>query len=114
MSESFSAFFYGTLLHPSILRRVIGHEGQQLKICPALLLEHTRHQIKHADYPAVVPYSKSRQLFGETGRDLTPEERTVRGTLVTGLSKEDIELLDIFEGDVRTLYRSSHCIGTAN
>ena len=33
-----SAFFYGTLLHPSILRRVIGHEGAQLRICPALLL----------------------------------------------------------------------------
>lgn len=39
MSEPpYSAFFYGTLLHPAILRRVIGHDGQHLQICPALLL----------------------------------------------------------------------------
>ncbi|KZT06158.1 uncharacterized protein LAESUDRAFT_680239 [Laetiporus sulphureus 93-53] len=96
---TFAAFFYGTLLHPSILRRVIGHDGDELQICSALLLEHTRHQIKHADYPAVIPYSKSRQLFD---RDLSPEERTVRGTLVTGLSKSDVQLLDVFEGDQYT------------
>lgn len=41
MPELFSAFFYGTLLHPSILRRVIGHDGEQLEICPALLLVST-------------------------------------------------------------------------
>ncbi|KAJ2997745.1 hypothetical protein NUW54_g7100 [Trametes sanguinea] len=35
---SHSAFFYGTLLHPAILRRVIGHDGIQLQICPAILL----------------------------------------------------------------------------
>lgn len=35
---SYSAFFYGTLLHPLILRCVIGHEGDDLQICPALLL----------------------------------------------------------------------------
>ena len=38
MSQKYTAFFYGTLLHPAILRRVIGHEGQKLEICPALLL----------------------------------------------------------------------------
>lgn len=37
-SQTYSAFFYGTLLHPSILRRVIGHAGDELQICPALLL----------------------------------------------------------------------------
>lgn len=37
-SPSYTAFFYGTLLHPSILRRVIGHHGAELEICPALLL----------------------------------------------------------------------------
>ncbi|KAL6301500.1 hypothetical protein BKA93DRAFT_796907 [Sparassis latifolia] len=95
MSETVSAFFYGTLLHPSILRRVIGHDGAQLEICPALLLEHTRHKIKYADYPGVIPYTKSRALFS---RELTPEERTVRGTVVTGLNLHDIDLLDIFEG----------------
>lgn len=39
--------------------------------------------------------------------DLEPEERAVRGSLVVGLSDEDMRLLDIFEGDVSTnlLYR---------
>ncbi|KAI0951314.1 hypothetical protein AcW1_008384 [Taiwanofungus camphoratus] len=102
MPELFSAFFYGTLLHPSILRRVIGHDGEQLEICPALLLEHTRHKVKHADYPAVLPYDKSCGLFTDHERELTPEERTVRGTLVTGLSATDIEFLDVFEGNQYT------------
>ncbi|KAI0661652.1 hypothetical protein C8Q70DRAFT_966296 [Cubamyces menziesii] len=98
-----SAFFYGTLLHPTILRRVIGHKGDQLEMCPALLLDHTRHKIRHADYPAVLPYAKSRTLFIDSGRgDLPPEERTVRGTLVRGLSNEDIARLDLFEGDEYT------------
>ncbi|EPS93525.1 hypothetical protein FOMPIDRAFT_1136034 [Fomitopsis schrenkii] len=96
MTQKYTAFFYGTLLHPAILRRVIGHEGQKLEICPALLLDYTRHQIKHADYPAVLPYSRSRELYEH---DLSPEGRVVRGTLVTGLEEADIELLDIFEGN---------------
>ncbi|KAI0649205.1 hypothetical protein C8Q79DRAFT_498429 [Trametes meyenii] len=100
---SHSAFFYGTLLHPAILRRVIGHEGTQLEICPAILLEHTRHKIRNADYPAVIPYTRSSALFQSTGQnDLAAEERTVRGTFVQGLNDRDISLLDLFEGDEYT------------
>jgi hypothetical protein len=33
-----SAFFYGTLMHPEILKRVIGNDGDELQMCPALLL----------------------------------------------------------------------------
>ena len=33
-----SAFFYGTLLHPKVLKRVIGNDGQHLTIRPAVLL----------------------------------------------------------------------------
>ena len=36
--QRFSAFFYGTLLHPKILTRVIGNDGSHLDICPAVLL----------------------------------------------------------------------------
>ncbi|KAI0671654.1 hypothetical protein C8Q78DRAFT_1030218 [Trametes maxima] len=100
---SYSAFFYGTLLHPAILRRVIGHEGAQLEICPAILLEHTRHKIRNADYPAVIPYTRSSALFQSTGQnDLAAEDRTVRGTFVQGLNDRDISLLDLFEGDEYT------------
>ena len=33
-------------------------------------------------------------------RELTQEERSVRGTLVRGLTKSDMAALDLFEGDV--------------
>ena len=36
--EQTSAFFYGTLMHPKILKRVIRNDGAHLQICPALLL----------------------------------------------------------------------------
>lgn len=53
--------------------------------------------LQDCDYPAVISYSASRLLFN---RELSREERSVRGNLVIGLSKSDIELLDIFEGNV--------------
>ncbi|ETW82978.1 hypothetical protein HETIRDRAFT_439553 [Heterobasidion irregulare TC 32-1] len=91
-----SAFFYGTLLHPTILTNVIGNDGGHLELCPAVLMDHTRHHVKRADYPAVLPYAKSKQMFD---RDLNYEERSVRGTLVIGLTESDIRLLDLFEGN---------------
>lgn len=33
-------------------------------------------------------------------RDLAPEEISVRGLLVSGLTEEEVRLLDVFEGDV--------------
>jgi len=63
-------------------------------VSPARELTRT---VKGAVYPAIVPYSLSRFMFD---RDLEPEERTVRGTLVSGLTEEEVRLLDVFEGDV--------------
>ncbi|KAJ7126959.1 hypothetical protein C8R44DRAFT_617604 [Mycena epipterygia] len=90
-----SAFFYGTLMHPKILKRVIGNDGSHLQICPAVLLKFTRHKVKYADYPGIVPYSEGRALFDH---DLEHEACSVRGTMVTGLTESDIALLDVFEG----------------
>ena len=42
MSEVIGAFFYGTLLHPKVLKRVIGNDGIHLQICPAVLLVSNR------------------------------------------------------------------------
>ncbi|KAF9223653.1 hypothetical protein BS17DRAFT_781006 [Gyrodon lividus] len=86
-------------MHPTILKRVIGNDGSHLQICQALLPDYTRHQISGADYPGIVPYSQSRAMFDH---DLEPEARSVRGSLVVGLSSEDIRLLDIFEGNEYT------------
>ncbi|VDC04759.1 unnamed protein product [Peniophora sp. CBMAI 1063] len=94
-----NAFFYGTLCHPRILQRVIGNDGSHLRICPAVLLDYTRHHVAGADYPAIIPYARTKELVKV---ELTPEDRSVRGTLVTGLTSNDIRLLDIFEGSEYT------------
>ncbi|KAH7067884.1 AIG2-like family-domain-containing protein [Paraphoma chrysanthemicola] len=90
---SHTAFFYGTLMAPPVLHRVIW--GSQtpptpahaslLHIRPAILHAHQRHKVKHADYPAILPTSAEANT-------------SVRGTLVTGLTDGDIWRLDIFEG----------------
>ncbi|KAJ7285018.1 hypothetical protein C8J57DRAFT_1290165 [Mycena rebaudengoi] len=94
-----SAFFYGTLMHPKILKRVIGNDGTHLEICPAVLLKFTRHKVKYADYPGIIPYSAGRTLFAA---DLDREACSVRGTMVTGLTASDMQLLDVFEGSEYT------------
>ncbi|TFY82834.1 hypothetical protein EWM64_g1177 [Hericium alpestre] len=91
-----SAFFYGTLMHPKILKRVLQNDGDHLTIAPAILPDHTRHHVAHADYPGVVPYTSSKILFDH---DLDEDEKSVRGTLIAGLTQYDLYLLDVFEGD---------------
>ncbi|KAH9993805.1 hypothetical protein BJV77DRAFT_1103390 [Russula vinacea] len=91
-----SAFFYGTLMHPKILKRVLHNDASHLQICPAILMDYTRHKVKFADYPAILPCERSKTLLG---RELTPEENSIRGTLVTGFTAMDIIFLDVFEGD---------------
>jgi gamma-glutamylcyclotransferase (GGCT)/AIG2-like uncharacterized protein YtfP len=86
-----SAFFYGTLMHESVLYRVC--HGRSLPnsttnsnkfiIRSGLLKLHRRHRVLQADYPAITPCDSS----------------TVRGTLISGLTDGDIWRLDIFEGD---------------
>ncbi|KAH9162674.1 hypothetical protein EDB89DRAFT_2024812 [Lactarius sanguifluus] len=91
-----SAFFYGTLMHPDVLKWVLDNDAGHLKICPSILLDYTRHKVKHADVPAILPCERSKALMG---REFTSEENSVRGTLVSGLTAEDIALLDAFEGE---------------
>lgn len=77
--------------------------------------DHTLHHILYADYPALLPSSRSSSLFEtgaiSAGSDAGPLSNSrppaVRGTLVRGLRPGDVELLDIFEGDeyVRTPLR---------
>ena len=88
---SHTAFFYGTLMAPPVLHRVIW--GSQtpptpahaslLRVRPAILHAYQRRKVRHADYPAVIP---------------SASENEVRGTLVEGLTDGDIWRLDIVEG----------------
>ncbi|MCJ1335895.1 hypothetical protein MMC09_001169 [Bachmanniomyces sp. S44760] len=85
-----SAFFYGTLMAPSVLHRVIHGTPKPepwqtalLNIEPAMLPFFCRHKVRYCDYPAIVP----------------DKEASVRGTYVQGLTEGDLWRLDIFEGD---------------
>ncbi|ETN36698.1 uncharacterized protein HMPREF1541_08976 [Cyphellophora europaea CBS 101466] len=89
-------FFYGTLLAPPVLHRVIygtsspdptSHPAMRyLTIRPALLRDYRRHRVASADYPAIIP---------EKGG-------TVRGSVVSGLTEGDVFRLDVFEGSQYT------------
>ncbi|EPS37750.1 hypothetical protein H072_8613 [Dactylellina haptotyla CBS 200.50] len=87
--ETFTCFFYGTLMAFPILSRVIygtqhpdPWQRDRLRIRPAVLHDHCRHRVKNVDYPGAVPKAGC----------------SIRGTVVEGLSKMDIERLDHFEG----------------
>lgn len=87
--ETYTAFFYGTLMSPPILHRVLfltsrpaDHLSSRLTISPATLHNYCRHRVRDADYPGVVP----------------EEGKSVRGTYVTGLTRANISNLDVFEG----------------
>ena len=84
-----SAFFYGTLMAPSVLYRVIygnpqpmEYQKQQTSSAPALLEGYERRKVQACDYPAIT----------------TCEGGCVRGLLVTGLRDMDLKHLDTFEG----------------
>lgn len=88
--DTHTAFFYGTLMAPAVLHRVIHGtttpapwQRDLLATRPALLHHYRRHKVAGADYPAIrrVPSA------------------SVRGSLVTGLNAQDMRRLDIFEGE---------------
>jgi hypothetical protein len=132
-----SAFFYGALMHPKILKRVLHNDASDLKICPSILSVSVqsdpipRHDIKRAilgihaglmsrygqrmirvstssivstithadslhqdaDYPAIVRSERSKAVLG---RELTSEENSTPGILVSDLSTEGLSILDAF------------------
>ncbi|CAE6528091.1 unnamed protein product [Rhizoctonia solani] len=91
-----SAFFYGTLMHPAVLKRVIGNDASHLQAAPAVLMSFTRHHVRNCDYPAIVPDNVGAVLLK---RELNRDEKCVRGVIISGLRPEEVACLDIFEGD---------------
>jgi hypothetical protein len=87
-----TAFFYGTLISPAVLRRVLfGPEhasasSTTARALPAardaLLRGFSRRRVRGADYPGMVPCAGAE----------------VRGVLVAGLTPGDVYRLDVFEG----------------
>ncbi|KAF4214855.1 hypothetical protein CNMCM8980_008948 [Aspergillus fumigatiaffinis] len=93
-------FFYGTLMAPQILHRVIhGRPDPEpwqkgmLSFKPAILHGYRRHRVRGADYPGIVPCpSDNKDPTGESG------SASVLGTVVSGLTDGDVHRLDVFEG----------------
>lgn len=84
-----TAFFYGTLMAPPVLFRVIygsakpePWQEKMTTVRPAILESYQRHRVKDLQYPAIIPCQNA----------------TVRGSVCTGLTDGDIYRLDIFEG----------------
>ncbi|KAL2436996.1 hypothetical protein ABEF95_015853 [Exophiala dermatitidis] len=102
-----TAFFYGTLMAPGVLHRVIHgtHDPEpwqksMLTVRPALLQGYRRHRVRHADYPAIVPRDSEEINNSSTSSPSAPSSSwCVRGTVVSGLTEGDLYRLDIFEGD---------------
>ncbi|KAJ5836970.1 hypothetical protein N7447_002996 [Penicillium robsamsonii] len=98
-------FFYGTLMAPQILHRVIHGQANpepwqkaMLRFQPAILHGYRRHRVQDADYPGIVA---ARETGTETEKSSSPKTSTgtsVIGTLVSGLTDGDIYRLDRFEG----------------
>ncbi|KAI2823142.1 hypothetical protein CBS115989_1520 [Aspergillus niger] len=100
-------FFYGTLMAPPILHRVIhGHSTPEpwqkalLTVKPAILHGYRRHRVRYADYPGIIPTPSS--SGADDGNDTTTAgsdgEASVLGTVVWGLTDGDMYRLDRFEG----------------
>ncbi|KAI2695875.1 hypothetical protein CBS147332_9260 [Penicillium roqueforti] len=97
-------FFYGTLMAPQILHRVIHGQANpepwqkaMLRFQPAILQGYRRHRVQNADYPGIVAVPET-----ETETNLsapkTSAGTSVVGTLVSGLTDGDVHRLDRFEG----------------
>ncbi|GAQ43813.1 hypothetical protein AtubIFM56815_008212 [Aspergillus tubingensis] len=94
-------FFYGTLMAPPILHRVIhGNSTPEpwqkalLTIKPAILHGYRRHRVRYADYPGIIPTTSS----SSSGDTTAAGEASVLGTVVWGLTDGDVYRLDRFEG----------------
>src|ERR1700733_5866347 len=86
-------------MRPETLSCVIRRPPNSLKICSALLPNYRRHRVNKCEYPAIIPVER-----GEAPDIGTAEgERGVIGTFVEGLTDQDMDYLDEWEGDVSPL-----------
>jgi gamma-glutamylcyclotransferase (GGCT)/AIG2-like uncharacterized protein YtfP len=78
-----------------VIAKVVGHETRDLHFSLARLQDHARHHIRGADYPALVSAVVHHTLAGNNAT----KNPSVQGVLVSGLSEQDMKLLDAWEGD---------------
>jgi len=89
------SFFYGSLMLPSVVSRVIGENDVNTivkNMTPAVLTGHQRYAVMYADFPAVLP--------SEVPGDF------VRGMLLFGLSKRENGRIEVYESGLYTLEKA--------
>ncbi|KAI7898336.1 uncharacterized protein BX663DRAFT_525479 [Cokeromyces recurvatus] len=97
---SYSIFFYGSLMSKNVLLRVLcGPDASDderllkynsIRLKPTWLKEYGRSALKGEEYPAMI----------YTGN----KDDVVQGILCENLTANDLQALDIFEGNVIKLY----------
>lgn len=100
---TYTLFFFGTLVHPAILSKIIQNDGSHLSVQPAILPGYVIHHIIDEDYPALIVREQS-DILMKSAVEVQDEKaiiaaNAVRGTVVRGLSAVDVLRLDTFEGD---------------
>ncbi|CAI7589064.1 hypothetical protein PCG10_008290 [Penicillium crustosum] len=98
-------FFYGTLMVPQILFKVIYGQANpepwqeaMLRFQPAILHGYRRHRVQDADFPGIAAVPKSAVETEKSSDPKTNAGTSVIGTLVSGLTDGDLYRLDRFEG----------------
>ncbi|CAG8900283.1 unnamed protein product [Penicillium egyptiacum] len=98
-------FFYGTLMAPQILHRVIHGRANpepwqkaMLRFQPAILHGHRRHRVQNADYPGIIAVPETQTEMEKSSAPKPGAGTSVIGTLVSGLTDGDVHRLDRFEG----------------
>ena len=77
-------FFYGTLRDHVVREAVIGDQAKQMNLVDGYLIGYKLYRVKNTNYPLIV-------------RDKSSSNK-INGLIATGLDKEMLRKLDMFEG----------------
>jgi len=90
---STTAFVYGTLMAPQVLKVLIGRVPDLLE--SATLSNYCRYPVKGQVFPGMIPCSSNNS--NDNIQWIAPTSTT--GMLLQGLSDDELRVLDWFEGD---------------
>ena len=84
-------FAYGTLQLPEVMEKILGRSVQG---APAVLMDYRSGLVARANFPGIVPH------LGEA----------VSGTRLTGFTLDDLQALDLYEGELYRRIRVNVCM----
>ena len=84
IAKTKTLFFYGTLRDHEVREAVIGDQAKQLNLVDGYLIGYKLFRVKNTNYPLIVREKSS--------------SNKINGLVATGLDKQVIRKLDMFEG----------------